>query len=108
MKSKDIIISLGLIIGLAIPLYSYTNPKDKIIGKWVSQSDSKTEWVFSNTTCYWYYNGKLVDSFTFKIDDLSSKDASTSKSFCGYVVRTGHKEDFYLEIRNKSADLYCY
>lgn len=108
MKKLRILTSLGIAIVFLTLLVSYKNPQDKIVGSWVLENDAKTEWVFTSTNCHWYYEGKIVDNFTFKIEDLSSNNLPKTSNYCGYEVRSGNVEDYYLKIANLEGDQYCY
>jgi hypothetical protein len=108
MKKLRILTGLGMAIVFLTLSVAYKNPHDNILGLWVLENDSKTEWEFTNTKCNWYYEGKIVDNFTYEIVDLSSNRFPKTSDYCGHEVRSGSNEDYYLKIVNQEGDEFCY
>ena len=70
--------------------------KDKIIGSWVSDSDSKSIWVFSiDNKCKLYYNRSLLNTYDFSISNTS----------CSNEVDSEYE---YLELIKNTEKSHCY
>lgn len=84
-----------------VTLYSFkviqTNnlqTKNKIIGNWVSEKDTKWKIEFTDTNnCNWYYDNSITDTFTYTVNNSSCKNEldieyeylklnNSSKAFC--------------------------
>ncbi|MFT5890626.1 MAG: hypothetical protein ACI9Y7_000719 [Dokdonia sp.] len=90
-----------LIIITVITLSSFASPDDEIVGVWVSEEDPNWSIEFTNTgLCYWYYSGEDIDTFTYTTSETSPQ--------CGYEVRTGVVEDYYLRLVDEDEDTRCY
>jgi len=103
MKTNNIRIFTLIAIAIITSLltFSFTTPNEKIIGIWVSEKDSDNKWEFTtNNKCYQYYEGEETDIYSYNI--------LTTSPQCGYQVKTGGSEDFYLRLTNTQGDEYCY
>ena len=101
MKNKKTCVFIASILIVTI-IYSFkvikTNQstKDKVIGTWISDKDINSKWFFSaNNTCKRYYNGTLLNTYSFSITDNSCNNEFDSK----YE---------YLKLSKNSQKTYCY
>ncbi|WP_347175205.1 hypothetical protein [Polaribacter uvawellassae] len=101
MKNKKFSI-LILSVVIATIIYSFTtiktnqSTKDKIIGTWVSDKDINSKWVFSlDNTCKRYYNGVLLNTYSFSITNYSCNNELDSK----YE---------YVKLLKSNQKTYCY
>lgn len=103
---KYITISISvclLAVIMVVTFSSFTSPDEEIVGVWVSEDDPNWRVEFTNTgLCYWYYTEEDTDIFTYSISETSPQ--------CGYEVRTGVTEDYYLQLvdEDEDGDTQCY
>lgn len=99
---REKIIAILLILALVFMSSSFLRtPKEDIIGKWISEKNSN--WTVEFTTdgkCYWNYPNEDTEIFTYTITSTSPQ--------CGYDVKTGGAEDYYLELVDENNNKYCY
>jgi len=52
--------------------FASTRPDITIVGTWVSLTDAKSKYIFSNDNhAKFYYNGELLDTFTYHVTPTS-------------------------------------
>jgi len=89
-------ILLVLLLNSLISKTSYAQSKDAklIVGKWISESDTKSVIVFDKTTEYEYYNNELDFTFSYEIrnDSLIT------------IEKSGKLSVFYYSIENLDKD----
>lgn len=70
--------------------------KDRIIGSWVSDSDSNSIWIFSlDGKCKRYYASKLLNTSDFTITNTS----------CDNKIDSEYE---YLKLIKSTGKIYCY
>lgn len=102
LKNKKYILIIITLLLIAIT-YSFTtkglpnqSTKDKIIGTWVSESDTKSKWIFSlDNKCKRYYDGNLLKTYNFTITSSSCSNEYDSK----YE---------YVKLSDNANKTYCY
>lgn len=103
MKNKTntiVFTALITLLGFFI-LTSFDNPEEDIVGSWILENDINSKWTFTDDGhCYWYYDSILVDSFTYSISETSPQ--------CGFEVKTGGSDDYYLKLIDHEYEEYCY
>jgi hypothetical protein len=99
-KKYLLIFCLLAFVASSIAFIQYQQ-NDYIKGTWISHKDPKNKWIFTSDKAKSYYNGKRLDTFTYKI--------SKSSPECGEKVTTGSKYE-YLHLTNvkDNADEHCY
>ena len=101
MKNKKInILVFSMFIVTIIYSFKTTtinqSTKDKIIGTWISDEDINSKWVFStNNICKRYYNGRLLNTYSFSITSYSCNNELDSI-------------DEYLKLTKNNSKTYCY
>jgi hypothetical protein len=96
-----------IVISFALTNYAQSLPTDDsvitdlIIGTWVSENDSNESWIFTENSCVIKYSDTVDEQYSYSISETSPQ--------CGYQVKTGGIEDFYLKIYNEATnEEYCY
>ncbi|WP_462253631.1 hypothetical protein [Ekhidna sp.] len=71
-----------------------------IIGTWVSESDPSNKWVFIGSECLRYSQGKLLNKYSFKINNSSPQ--------CEYDVPVNSNTSYLELTKRDNGSKFCY
>lgn len=71
-----------------------------IVGTWVSEKDSNSKWVFTQTDCKRYYDNELLFTFSYS--------TSNSSPQCGHTVPIDRYTSYLKLTENIDGKDYCY
>lgn len=101
--TKKIKVTVAIML-ISVIVFSFTvknsfnqqSTKDRIIGSWVSDSDSNSIWIFSlDGKCKRYYASKLLNTSDFTITNTS----------CDNKIDSEYE---YLKLIKSTGKIYCY
>lgn len=101
--TKKIKVTVAIML-ISLIVFSFTvknsfnqqSTKDRIIGSWVSDSDSNSIWIFSlDGKCKRYYASKLLNTSDFTITNTS----------CDNKIDSEYE---YLKLIKSTVKIYCY
>ena len=96
---KIVLIGISFILfGICSFIYVEQNPS--IIGEWISESDSNSKWVFTDSECLRYSQGRLLNTYSYSISNTSPQ--------CGFEVPVNKNTAYLLLTKKSNAKKYCY